>query len=67
MKTGWVVHQDGIKMGLFSYDQLCRQAREGTLKPRALLWHRGMKAWIQADRLTGLFPDSADTEVDTGR
>ncbi len=51
----WFISWKGEQLGPYSWETLVRQARKGTLNPKALIWSEGMDSWKPADSVGGLF------------
>jgi uncharacterized RDD family membrane protein YckC len=55
----WFVGKGGQKSGPFSSEQLKRMAQSGQISPEDLIWRQGLKDWIPARELKGLFSPRA--------
>ena len=59
MARDWYLYQGGQKKGPFSWQELCRQARAGSIKSGDQIWAEGMARWARARDVTGLLPADA--------
>lgn len=66
----WHVAIDGQEQGPVSGAQLRQMASSGRLSPTDLVWKEGMKDWVPASKVKGLFvsenPYSAPASMDDG-
>lgn len=56
MSHQWYVARDGQQYGPYSSEQLAEEARAGRLVPTDRVWREGLKGWISASLVRGLFP-----------
>lgn len=57
--SDWYYSQNNTQQGPVSAFELKRLAESGKLRPEDLVWQDGMKHWIPASQVKGLFPGSA--------
>ena len=43
-------------MGPFTWEELCKEAQEGSIKRSDWVWNQALKEWLQAGNVPGLFP-----------
>ncbi|MDP1561117.1 MAG: DUF4339 domain-containing protein [Pirellulaceae bacterium] len=70
MQREWYYKKQGRKLGPFTDAQLKALVDHGKLQPYDSVWKEGMKDWVPADRISGLFPgdvSTAATSVETPR
>lgn len=62
--AGWYYHADGTNHGAYSPQELRALAVRGTIAPETPVWRVGMKTWVPAKRIRGLFtpPDISVSE-----
>lgn len=68
MQREWYYQKQGRKLGPFSAAQLKALVDHGKLQRDDKVWKEGMKDWVPADRITGLFngdAPKASTAVET--
>jgi len=56
MQREWYYQKQGRKLGPFSAAQLKALVDHGKLQRDDTVWKEGMKDWVPADRISGLFP-----------
>lgn len=54
MSQEWFVSKEGRRDGPYSFTQLRRMFREGSLDPTDMVWSEGMAQWMQAGQVPGL-------------
>jgi uncharacterized RDD family membrane protein YckC len=54
--TVWYYSTDGVTSQSASWEQLQQLAAQGILRPNDLVWRAGLKDWVQAEAIKGLFP-----------
>ncbi len=59
MPTEWFFSKGGQQLGPVSSEQLKQLAASDQLQPSDLVWKDGMSQWIEARKITGLFPTRA--------
>ena len=52
----WFLSQGGRQFGPYSEEQLVQYALEGKIDRASMLWKDGMKNWVPASAVDGLFP-----------
>ena len=57
----WYFSIDGQQFGPVSSKQLREMAATGRLKPSDLVWRPGLKTWVSAAKIKGLFPSPPDS------
>ena len=60
MSDEWHVLRNKQKMGPFTWEELCRGARDGTVKREDWVFNEAIREWLQAGHLPGLFPFDPD-------
>jgi len=55
----WMYATGGEQQGPVTDAELRRLAADGSLKPADLIWREGLKDWVPAGRVKGLFPAQA--------
>ncbi len=56
MSDEWHVLRKKEKMGPYTWEELCRAAREGAVLRGDWVYNRGLREWLLAGNLPGLFP-----------
>jgi PKD repeat protein len=64
MEKSWFISRNGEQLGPYSWDEIVRQAEEGSLNPQEYIWSEGMKDWQSAQSMEGLFK-APEPVVDT--
>jgi uncharacterized RDD family membrane protein YckC len=54
--TVWFYSTDGFSRRSASWEELQQLAAQGILRPNDLVWRAGLKDWVQAGAIKGLFP-----------
>jgi hypothetical protein len=62
MAEQWYYAQQGQRQGPVDEEQLKQLAASGQLKPRDLIWKKGMAAWQAASAVEGLVPKPSEPE-----
>lgn len=60
MAEAWYYSAGGAKQGPIDTAELKRLAGTGTIKPETLIWKSGLKEWVKAEKVQGLFALPAD-------
>jgi WD40 repeat protein len=55
VRVGWYVHRNGKRIGPVNPQELKAMASRGQLAPTDYVWKEGMKDWLRADQVKGLF------------
>ena len=56
MSTEWFYHRNGKNAGPLSSQQIREAVKNGWLSPSDLIWKQGLKTWVLASKIQGLFP-----------
>jgi hypothetical protein len=56
MSSEWFYHRDGRNAGPISSQQLRKAAKNEWLSPTDIVWKKGLKTWVLASKVNGLFP-----------
>ena len=62
MATKWYYSDNGHKQGPFDSSQLKNLVQQGRIKPTDVVWHAGLKNWVPAAKVQGLFPNSTSIQ-----
>ncbi len=56
MSDEWHIIRSNQKLGPYTWEELCRGARDGTVQRNDWVWNRALREWLLAGHLPGLFP-----------
>ena len=62
MATKWYYSDNGHKQGPFDSSQLKNLVQQGRIKPTDVVWRAGLKNWVPAAKVQGLFPNSTNIQ-----
>ncbi|AQQ71372.1 Dna-J like membrane chaperone protein [Limihaloglobus sulfuriphilus] len=63
MSSQWFYHRDGKNIGPISSQQLRKAANNGGLYPTDIIWKEGLKTWVLASKINGLFHDKTNENL----
>lgn len=58
----WYYSKEGRKCGPIEFSELERLAQHGEITRDTLVWRKGLKGWITAERVLGLFPHQTEKQ-----
>ena len=65
MARQWYILDGNEKKGPLAWQELCRQARSGALRPEQLVWTKGLAEWTPGRDVQGLFAAPPPSPVPT--